>query len=64
MSDLEFDVGRYTCRVTLPEIRPGAVSQVEVEWDPRKPDHLTATEKKQYVAGMVLALAGMTRNQS
>jgi hypothetical protein len=59
MSEVQFAVGKYTCRVTLPEVRPGTVSHVMVEWDPYLPDRLTDAEKKQYDDGMVLALAGL-----
>lgn len=55
---VEFKVGKYTCRVTLPDVRPGTVSHVHVEWDPCLPDRLTDAENKQYEAGMALALGG------
>ena len=60
-SEVKFRVGKYTCHVTLPEIRRGAVSHATVEWEPRMPDHLTDAEREQYEAGMVSALSGLTR---
>lgn len=62
MSESQFRVGRYICRVTLPDLRPGTVAHAVVEWDPRKPDRLSDAELKQYDAGLALALSGLTSN--
>lgn len=61
-STVKFKVGKYTCRVTLPVLTPGAVLHVHAEWDPRLPKKLTNAERKQYEAGMLRSLAGMTSN--
>lgn len=56
---VQFKVGKYTCCVTLPEIRPGTVAHINVEWDPCMPKRpLTDSERKEYDAGMMLALSG------
>ena len=57
MTEVKFKVGKYTCRVSLPEVRPGVVSHATVEWDPHIPlIPLTDAEKEQYEAGMRLAV--------
>jgi hypothetical protein len=60
-SEVKFRVGKYTCHVTVPEIRPGEVSHATVEWEPRMPDRLSDAEMEQYEAGMLAALSGATR---
>lgn len=62
-SKVKFRVGKHTCHVTLPEIRPGVVSHAAVEWEPRMPDRLTDAEMEQYEAGMTLALSGLTQGR-
>lgn len=59
----KFRVGKYTCHVSLPEIRPGVVSHATVEWEPRMPERLTDAEMAQYEAGMLAALTGATRGK-
>lgn len=56
MNAMSFAVGEYTCRVLLPEVRPGAVSHVTVEWDPYMPKELTDAERQQYRDGLMLVL--------
>jgi len=52
-----FAVGRFTCTMTFPRPKPGAVVHMAVEWSPRMPRQLSTSEKAAYRAGRDAAVA-------
>ena len=52
-----WQVGRWTVTLSVPPISAGAVSHAVCEWTPKLPGRpLTASEQRQYDAGMADAM--------
>ena len=52
-------VGRFTCTLTVPPVKTGAV-YAAIEWEPHRPEELTRDEIAAYRRGRNQALAELT----
>lgn len=57
-----WSVGRYTCTLTVPQLRAGVVSSVVIEWAPEQPERLTAAEIDAYKRGRNEAIKALGLN--
>lgn len=55
-------VGRYTCTLTAPQPKRGAVHTVVIEWSPEQPKRLTHAEIEQYREGRDAAFLALGLN--
>lgn len=52
-----FQVGRFTCELTIPILNPGVVAMGTVEWSPAVPERLSEAEETIYAAELQRVLA-------